>query len=71
MKNISYPEEENVNRDFDYRTLKASFAKCCFTCKYAGMLPSDYYFCQKHGIYMTDEDEYVIEHICEHYEEEE
>ena len=71
MRNISYPEEENVNRDFDYRTLKASNVKCCYTCAFAGMLPSSYFFCQKHDIYLTDEEDYVVEHICEHYKEEE
>ena len=70
MKNISYPKEENINRDFDYRTLKDSDAKCCYTCAFAGMLPSGYYFCTKHDIYLTDEDDYVVEHICEHYEKE-
>lgn len=69
MKNISYPETVNVN--FDDKTLQASNAKCCFTCKHSGIMPSDYYFCTKHNIYLTDEVDYVVEHICEHYEKEE
>lgn len=71
MKNISYPEKESINRNFDFRTLTDSNTKCCYTCAFAGILPSDYYFCQKHGIYLTDEVDYVVEHICEHYEKEE
>lgn len=69
MRNISYPKEKEINRDFDYLTLKQSNAKCCYTCKFAGMLPSDYYFCQKHYCYLTDEDDYVVEHICDQYKE--
>lgn len=71
MKNIYDNELPKVNNDFDYRNLKDSNAKCCYTCNNARLLLSGYYFCLKHNIYLTDEDEYVIEHICTNYEKEE
>ena len=70
MKNISYPEKESINRNFDFSTLTDSNTKCCYTCAFAGILPSDYYFCQKHGIYLTDEVDYVVEHICNQFQHE-
>lgn len=70
MTNLYSDELPKVNEDFDYRTLKDSDVKCCYTCNYARQLLSGYYFCLKHNIYLTDEDEYVIEHICDKYEKE-
>ena len=70
MKNIYDNEIPKVNKNFDYKNLKYSNVKCCYTCNYARQLLSCYYFCLKHNIYLTDEDEYVIEHICDKYEKE-
>lgn len=70
MRNIYDNELPKVNNGFDYRVLKDSSAKCCYTCNNVRQLLSGYYFCLKHNIYLTDEDEYVVEHICDKYEKE-
>lgn len=38
---------------------------CCFECGYCNHLSSGYYFCELHKEYLTDEDEYVVEHVCD------
>lgn len=67
MKNIS-SSDIRVTTKFDYSKLKDSKVKCCYTCEHSGILPSDYYFCTKHHCYLTDEVDYVIDHICDKYE---
>lgn len=67
MKNISSPEVCVVIK-FDYSKLKDSKAKCCYTCEHSGLLANGYYYCTKHHCYLTDEVDYVIDHICDKYE---
>lgn len=67
MKNIAKIEKEKINDDYK---LHRSNAKCCFTCEYCGILPNQYYYCQKQHCYLTDEVETTVEYICDNYEQE-
>lgn len=49
----------------DIKNFREVHPACCFECGHCRYLSSGYYFCGLLNEYLTDEDEYVVEHVCD------
>lgn len=47
------------------KTFKEINPTCCYECCNCTHLDNGYYYCEKYKEYLTDEDYYVIEHVCD------
>ena len=52
-------------KTMDIKSFREVHPVCCFECGHCKHLSSGYYFCELHNEYLTDEDEYVVEHVCD------
>ena len=55
----------NVNKNFDWNTLQEVSPACCYNCQNCAEKANDYYWCNHHNVYLSDETDFVVGHCCD------